>query len=185
MFGPGSTRPWLRWLLLGSLLFNGIFVGAYGFAEMRSRRCASGCGPDCAMARRLGFDADQVASMRASYARVRAQMDPLDREVAARRESIVRILSSPSPDEAALFREVDGIAALQARTQKLLLRHLMEQERSLTPTQREEFRKLLSERLCPPHLCGGGLMEGPPRGGCGAADAPGAEDGSSCVHPKP
>lgn len=168
MFGPGSSRPWLRWLVLLSLLFNGLFVTAYAFAEFRSRRCASGCGPNCEMSRRLGFDARQVGAMRDSYDRMRAQMEPLKREVASRREEMVKILSAPSPDQAALFREVDAIAALQARTQKLLMTHLLEQERTLTPAQREEFRKLLSERLCPAHACGDGPMEGPSEGGCGS-----------------
>lgn len=166
MFGPGSSRPWLRWLLLLSLLFNGLFVTAYAFAEFRARRCASGCGPNCEMSRRLRFDENQVDAMRASYARMQTQMEPLKREVAAKKGEIVRILSSDAPDTEALFREVDGIASLQAQTQKLLMTHLLEQERTMTPVQREEFHKLLKDRLCPAHVCGGGLMDGPTEGGC-------------------
>lgn len=166
MRAPDLSRPWLGWLLLASLLFNGLFLGAFAFGEFRTRHHAARCGPKCEMSERLRFDAGQVKAMRESYARMSAQMEPLQREVAAKREGLVAILTSPSPDREALFREVDGIAALQARVQKLLLTHLMEEDRTLTAPQREEFHKMLQDRLCPAHLCGGDMLEGPQGGRC-------------------
>jgi hypothetical protein len=170
MRAPDLSRPWLGWLLLVSLLFNGLFLGAYAFGEFRTRRCISRCGANCEMSKRLRFDSGQVKAMQESYARMSAQMEPLKREVEAKREGIVAILTAPSPDREALFREVDGIAALQVQVQKLLLTHLLEEGRSLTPAQREEYHKMLKDRLCPAHMCGGDLMEGAKEGRCAAGE---------------
>lgn len=166
-----SSRSWFRWVLLLSLLFNGLFLGAYAFGEYRVRQCARGGGPTCEMSRRLDLAPAQVKAMRESYARMEAQVEPLRVEMAARRERLVELLSAPSPDREVLAREVDGIAALQAKTQKLLLAHLLEEERNLTPAQREQFHKVMKERLCPAHPCGGELMQGPAEGRCGSGPA--------------
>ena len=163
MFGPGSSRPWLRWLLIFSLIFNALFLSAYALGELRARRCSQACGAGCELSKRLGCDAVQARGMQESYARMQAQMGPLRREIATRRENMAKILSAQSPDTSALFVEVDRIAQLQAQAQKLLLKHIVEQDQTLTPAQRGEFHKLLKDRLCPAKMCD-------KEGGCAAAE---------------
>lgn len=148
-----SWKRWPFWALTLSLVFNACFVVSFALGEMKSRRCAPPR-PACkGLTADLNLDAGQREASRRSSERLLAQVNPLRREIMARRKELVDLLAMASPDDGAISGKLAEIAALQNRVQKLVVANLIAEKESLRPDQRELFDKALRDNLCPQGMC--------------------------------
>ncbi|MBN1504861.1 MAG: periplasmic heavy metal sensor [Candidatus Eisenbacteria bacterium] len=108
-----------------------------------------------------------------------------------KRMALMEALRADAPDTQAIDGLVEEIGALQVGLEKQMIRHMLEEQRILTPEQREKLHSILrrhfSERENLPWMGPGGPMDemGPGRGdgpwrgsGRGSRTGPGRGDGS-------
>jgi Spy/CpxP family protein refolding chaperone len=130
----------------------------------------------------LQLPPDQQKAIREDCERVFAQVEPLQKEMAARRQNLMDLVTADKPDEAAISAQLDAIAGLQRKAQSLVIAHIVKEKGTLQPQQREAFNRMLRQRFCPKAMGGRGVLGGPMGGGCPGAGEPGAASGRSTAN---
>jgi Spy/CpxP family protein refolding chaperone len=99
-----------------------------------------------ANATRLGLNDETVAAVAAILAEGKANLATLNAERASAREALRRLLSAPTPDEAAVMAEADRIADLDAQRLKLRLQTLLRIRPLFTAAQIDALHTLRGQR---------------------------------------
>ena len=173
----GGTSKTLRWILVVSLVFNLCFVAAYAFGQIRTRLCPMSKKPITDITAELQLPPGQQKAIREDCDRVFAQVEPLQKEMAAKRQILMDLVLADAPDDAAISAELDAIAGLQRKAQSLVIAHIVREKGTLQPQQREAFNRMLRQRFCPKAMGGRGVLGGPMGGGCPGAGEPESASG--------
>jgi len=160
----------LRWLLAVSIVFNLCFVAAYAFGQIRTKLCPMSQKPLTDLPADLQLPPEQQKAIREDCARVFAQVEPLQKEMATRRQNLMDLVVADQPDDEAVSAQLDAIAGLQRKAQSLVIAHILKEKSSLNPEQREAFNRMLRQRFCPKAFGGRGALGGPMGNGCAGAD---------------
>jgi Spy/CpxP family protein refolding chaperone len=96
-------------------------------------------------AERLGLEPEVLATIQRIVQESRAQAETLHRQTRAAHEAMHALLSQERPDEAAVMRQAEIVAALELDQRKNRLRSILAIRELLTPQQRAELVKLRSE----------------------------------------
>jgi Spy/CpxP family protein refolding chaperone len=138
-----SKLPWILFAL--SLALNIFAVGGFIYAKTQREQGWERRSSMAAAAEDIKLnDAQKVAlekmrtDIRRSSEEVRNEMRPLRRE-------LLEEVGKPQPDFAALDRRIDLLGDIQSKRYKATVRAVHEFQQTLTPEQREQFRKAMAE----------------------------------------
>jgi len=132
-------------LLVALVVSVGLNVGA--FAMLLYRRSVEGA-PEREphpLAVALDLTEDQREMMRARRERMLDEMEPLRKQLHAKRGEVLALLKEPEVDAARRDRLFAEIANLQMRLELKVFEDMRETMRMLTPEQQERFLKHLDE----------------------------------------
>ena len=143
-------QKWLLYGLLFSVAINVAAVGTlvYYWVGPHGRPPAGPHRPHRGgFEQALGLSPEQkvkLDSLRAKYFR---SLRPLRRQLHEERRALTDLMEEATVDSAALKKHVERIADLQAKMELLTVQHVREMSSVMTPEQREEFHRLLRERM--------------------------------------
>jgi uncharacterized membrane protein len=138
----------------------------------------------------LKLDAAQRVKLEQFRHTARQSIDAMRQNVRPLRRTMIGELAKPQPDLAAVDQLIDQINDEEAKVQKTMARAFADFHASLTPEQRQEFRKHLRQHA------GGRLLDaivnpgqsgdrGPPRPRPGGPNGPGGAPPQSTTAPPP
>jgi len=174
-------RARLPWILFAiSLTLNLAIAGAIAWHWWNGPDRALDRAPVMQAANALHLQGDQREKFLQFRQTVRQSFETMRQSVRPLRRELLSQLAKPQPDFDAIDRLIDQLGDQQGTAQKAMVRAFAEFHASLTPEQRQEFRKHLRERA------GGRLLDaivnpggprgerqGPPRQRDGANGPPG------------
>lgn len=135
----------LKYVLTLSLLLNAGFIGAVGYqvAKHRGLPPAFTAVAQTDIADHLKLTAEQRERWHALEADFMRQFDADARELAARREQLIRGVFSEDPQAERIEAERQAIARLQAEQQRRVIAQLLKERELLEPAQRQALADFL------------------------------------------
>jgi len=160
------SRSSMKVVLIISLAFNVAVAGAIVFAYATGFRRPEVPPPGVPherlmmahcrrIGRMLGLDDEQMRLFEERFAVVAKEREELRERLFKAREELFRLLSSSSPDEAAVFEKVNEISAIQGELEKLDVKRLLQMREVLKPEQRDALMEMLRCRMGPRDRCPG------------------------------
>jgi hypothetical protein len=148
-----KNQVFYRILLLGSLLFNIVFIGVWlahavprHFAE--HDRCGHGR-RQCAIQKSLSMSDSQWTLLKPGAESLRGKNVALCHEIAKNRAALLDELEKTATDSTAVARYAERILACQKEMQTIVTDHILEEKKMLTQDQRERyFKKLRGTMSC-------------------------------------
>ena len=137
----------LPWILFAvSLTLNLAIAGAFGWHLWHGSEALLDRAPVMQAANSLRLEGVQRQKLDQFRQTARHAIELRRQNVRPMRRELLDQLSKPSPDFDAVDRMIDQIGDEQGKVQKTMVRAFAEFHASLTPDQRQEFRKRLRER---------------------------------------
>ena len=158
------SRNALKVVLIISLAFNVAVAGAIVFAYATGFRRPEVPPPGSPgerlmmvhcrrIGRMLGLDDEQMRLFQEKFSIGVKDRENLRARLFKAREELFRLLSSSSPDEAAVFEKVSEISAIQGELEKLDVKRLLQMREVLRPEQRDALMEMLRCRMGPMERC--------------------------------
>lgn len=97
--------------------------------------------------RELGLSKDQNAQMRAIFAGSTNEMKVLHAKMIAAAKKQAELMSQDSPNEEAVMKGADEIAAVRAEIGKIRIRQMLAAQKILTPEQRAKMREIMKSHM--------------------------------------
>jgi hypothetical protein len=139
------NRSRLKYALAVSLLLNAGFIGAVGYQVVKNRGLppvlTAAAQPDAADY--LKLTAEQRERWHALEADFMRQYDANAKEIAARRERLIRGIFSEQPTAERIEAERAAIAQLQTEQQRQVIAQLLREREILDPAQRDALAAFL------------------------------------------
>jgi len=115
----------------------------------------------------LSLDKEQRGKMRTVRKSFFNEIDPIRKELHAKRGDMVNLLNSAKPDRSAINNKLSEINSLQARIQSAVIENLLKEKDFLNPGQQEQYLNSICSKLCPNCLRMGRGRRGPGMPGIG------------------
>jgi len=97
--------------------------------------------------RELALSDAQAAQMKVLKESFQANARPIRLALRSKRERLLQFLTAPDPDCAKIDSVQSEIDSLQAELQKLVIGHLLDEKKIITPEQQSRFFSIIRERL--------------------------------------
>ena len=97
--------------------------------------------------RELALSDAQAAQMKALKESFQLNARPIRAALKTKRAQLFQLLAAPNPDRAKIDRVQSEIDSLQSELQKLVIGHLLDERKILTPGQQSRFFSIIRERL--------------------------------------
>jgi Spy/CpxP family protein refolding chaperone len=135
-----------RILIIALVVSVALNVGALATFVYRCATRPEPPGPPC-LERTLNLTAEQRDAMRAQREKAFEEMEPLRRQLDAKRGEVLALLKEPEVDVARRDKLFGEIADLQTQMELLTFNNMRATRELLRPEQRERFTGLVEERF--------------------------------------
>lgn len=98
---------------------------------------------------KLNLTPEQETHLTAARETLLRQVDELQAELSAERETLAQLLVSAKPNRTAVMAQLEKIASLQQAVQRHVVVHLLEGKELLGPEQRRIFDRIIHLCVCP------------------------------------
>ncbi len=149
-------------LIIALVVSVALNVGALATFAYRCAKRPEPPGPPCPLGQELDLTDEQRDKMRARREKAFEEMEPLRRELHAKRGEVLALLKEAEVDVARRDRLFAKIADLQMRLELLTFENMRETGDMLRPEQRERFVELVEERFRRHEHFARGPGHGPP-----------------------
>lgn len=146
-----------RLLIFGLTLSVAINIGILGSAGYRWLKISSEerhhregeHSPMGFFGKELSLSQSQAREMESLRKALEPKMEEIREELREKRVQLVSLLMESEPDIEKINFQLNDIESLQTELQKLVIEHLLQQKKILSPEQQKKFFSIISKSLCP------------------------------------
>ena len=149
-----KKQLFFRFLLVGSLIFNIVFIGMWIVHAaprhlIKHYRCgaAENAHHVCAMQKALSMNDSQWSILRPAMDSFREKISALSRKIAKNRSELLDELEKTPTDSAAISACHERILACQKNMQALVAGHILKEKEMLTQDQRQRYFNALRKNM--------------------------------------
>ncbi|MFQ6084221.1 MAG: Spy/CpxP family protein refolding chaperone [Candidatus Aminicenantia bacterium] len=144
-------------LILGLILSIAINIGVLGSVgyhwlkrsgEERHHREGKHS-PMSILGKELSLSQSQAREMESLRQSLEPKMEEIKKELREKRVQLVNLLMESEPDLEKINIQLTEIESLQTELQKLVIDHLLQEKKILSPEQQKRLFSIISKRLCP------------------------------------
>ncbi len=143
-------NSWRTWLLIVSVGINVSFVAGFVFVKYKHHR--EGHEEDSVLIGlrgQLQLTDNQQKQIERLKNEMFNQVQNFQRDLTRQREILSELLAAPNTDQAAIMARLDRISTIQRTVQRIVVDHLLEEKKLLSPEQQEVFSQIIRQRVCP------------------------------------
>ena len=96
----------------------------------------------------IGLDASQTESVRKLEASFRKDADALCMHICQERADLLKQMKDKRADQEALYKRVEEIGQLQISLEKKVIAHILQVNKTLTPSQSEAYLERIYQQQC-------------------------------------
>ncbi|MBE0460677.1 MAG: periplasmic heavy metal sensor [Candidatus Aminicenantes bacterium] len=144
-------------LIFSLILSVAINIGVFGSAGYRwfksrgeePRHRADVHSPMSAFCKKLGLSREQIREMESLREVLEPKIEEIKKELKEKRVLLINHLKESEPDREKINIELSEIESLQTDLQKIVIGHMLQEKKILSPEQQEIFFSIILKRLCP------------------------------------
>ncbi len=152
-FIEGLNKPLYELLIWGVVLLTVANIAALGtiayhrFGHSGERHHENQHACRGFLHRELALSDAQAAQMKALKESFQSNAEPIRVALNTKREQLLQFFTDPDPDRAKIDSVQSEMDSLQSELQKLVIDHILDEKKNLTPEQQSRFFSIIRERL--------------------------------------
>jgi len=144
-------------LILSLIISVAINIGVFGNAGYhwikskgeKPRHGETAQSPMSAFCKKLDLSKEQISEMESLRKTLDPKIEEIKKELKEKRVQLVNQLMESEPDREKIDIELSEIESLQTELQKIVIDHMLQEKKILSPEQQEIFFSIILKRLCP------------------------------------